>query len=60
VDVCESEPPISENHPLLRCPNVVVTPHVAFATHEALERRSAIALENIAAREKGCPQNVMG
>ena len=60
VDVYETEPPIPEEHPLFQCPNVVATPHVAFATHEALERRSVIALENIAAWEKGAPQNVMG
>ena len=59
VDVFEKEPPLREDHPLLRCPNVVAAPHVGFATQEALERRSVIAFENIAAWVRGCPQNVV-
>lgn len=48
IDVFETEPPISSDHPLLKAENVVLTPHIAFATKEALERRAEIAFNNIA------------
>ncbi|HEY5562751.1 MAG TPA: NAD(P)-dependent oxidoreductase [Clostridiaceae bacterium] len=47
IDVYETEPPIDVNHPLLNAPHVVATPHVAFATKEALYRRAIIAFDNI-------------
>jgi len=37
LDVVEGEP-IGPDHPLLRFPNVLVVPHVAAYTHEALRR----------------------
>ncbi|HHV32903.1 2-hydroxyacid dehydrogenase [Caproiciproducens sp. LBM24188] len=49
IDVFESEPPISPEHPLLTAKNVIATPHVAFATKEALVKRAAIAFDNIQA-----------
>ncbi|MEG1294632.1 MAG: 2-hydroxyacid dehydrogenase [Clostridium sp.] len=47
IDVFETEPPINKTHPLLNAKNAVVTPHVAFATKEALEKRAVIVFENI-------------
>jgi phosphoglycerate dehydrogenase-like enzyme len=47
IDVFDIEPPISSTDPLLNAPNTVLTPHVAFATKEALERRAEIAFRNI-------------
>lgn len=47
VDVFEVEPPIGREHPLLHAKNVIVTPHIGFATKEALEKRAKIALNNI-------------
>ena len=47
VDVYETEPPISKDHPLLFAPNCILTPHIAYATHEALEMRAEIASKNI-------------
>ena len=47
IDVFETEPPIPQNHPLVRTPNTILTPHVAFATQEALERRAAIVFRNL-------------
>lgn len=58
IDVFEKEPPISEDHPLLQVPNVVVTPHVAFATKEALVKRADIVFENVKKYLQGHPQNV--
>lgn len=59
IDVFETEPPVAETHPLLNAKNVIATPHVAFATKEALEKRAVIVFENIAKWIKGEPQNVM-
>jgi D-3-phosphoglycerate dehydrogenase len=47
VDVYETEPPISKDHPLLSAPNCILTPHIAYATHEALKMRAEIASKNI-------------
>lgn len=60
VDVFETEPPLPVDHPLLCCPNLIATPHVAFATKEALYQRACIALDNIAAYLDGHPQNIVG
>ena len=59
IDVFEMEPPVPENHPLLTAKNVIATPHVAFATKEALEKRAVIVFDNIDKWIKGTPQNVM-
>ena len=59
VDVYETEPPIAQDHPLLTAPNVTATPHVAFATKEALYQRAAIVFDNVAGYLDGKPQNVM-
>ena len=39
LDVYEKEPPLPENHPLLHAPNVVLAPHVGYATREAFDSR---------------------
>ena len=36
IDVFEGEPPIAPEHPLCHAKNTVLTPHVAFASAEAL------------------------
>ena len=59
VDLFETEPPIPQDHPLLSAPNVVATPHVAFATKEALYQRAVIVFDNVAGYLDGKPQNVM-
>jgi D-lactate dehydrogenase len=40
-------------------PNVIVTPHIAYDTHEAVRRIINTTLENIAAFEAGAPRNVV-
>lgn len=60
IDVFEVEPPIPSEHPLFGAPNVIVTPHVAFATKEALLKRAVIAFNNVDQWLKGTPQNVIG
>ena len=59
IDVFETEPPIAKDHPLLTAKNVIATPHVAFATKEALEKRAVIVFDNVDKWLKGTPQNVM-
>lgn len=57
ADVFEMEPPIPEDHPLVTAKNTLLTPHVAFATKEALERRAAIVFENAFGWLRGEIQN---
>ena len=59
IDVFENEPPVAEDHPLLTAPNTVVTPHVAFATKEALVKRAVIVFDNVDKYLDGNPQNVI-
>ena len=58
VDVFEAEPPI-EAHPLYGCETAVLTPHIGFASREALEMRAEMAFENVRAWINGEPRNVM-
>ncbi len=48
------------SHALLKLPNVIVTPHVAYDTREAVARILDISLANIEAFAKGAPQHVVG
>ena len=59
VDVFEMEPPVPQDHPLFGAPNLLATPHVAFATHESMVKRAAIVAENIRAWLDGAPQNLV-
>ena len=59
IDVFEGEPPIAQDHPLLHAANTIVTPHVAFATAESMEKRAVIVFENIERWLAGKPQNVI-
>ena len=58
VDVLTEEPPKNGN-PLLKAhlPNLIVTPHTAWASREALDRLFDILLANINAFVKGEAQN---
>lgn len=59
IDVFETEPPIPSDHPLFGAPNLVATPHVAFASQQAMEKRAVIICENIAAWLDKKPKNVI-
>ncbi|PIE54360.1 MAG: hydroxyacid dehydrogenase [Dethiosulfovibrio peptidovorans] len=59
IDVFDVEPPLPEGHSLLDAPNCVLTPHVAFATAEALEKRAAMAFSNVINWLSGTPINVV-
>ncbi|WP_338809236.1 D-2-hydroxyacid dehydrogenase [Neisseria leonii] len=59
-DVLSEEPPVNGN-PLLnaRLPNLIVTPHIAWASREAVQRLFEILTDNINAFVRGQPQNVV-
>jgi D-lactate dehydrogenase len=47
------------DHALISQPNVIVTPHIAYDTREAVARIIEITLDNIAAFAAGSPRNVV-
>lgn len=59
VDVFNCEPPLPAEEPLLAAPNTLLTPHIAFASHQAFEKRADIVAENIKCWLEGKPQNVI-
>ena len=60
IDVLEREPP-APDHPLLQAdiPNLIITPHVAWAAVEARQRLLDKVAENLAAWLAGSPINVV-
>ena len=59
IDVFETEPPIAENHPLVKAPHTILTPHIAFATEESLYQRAVIVFDNVRKWLEGNPQNLV-
>lgn len=59
VDVFETEPPIDPAHPLLNAKNCIATPHIAFASVQAMYKRADIVCENIKAYLAGSPVNLV-
>lgn len=59
VDVFEVEPPVAADHVLFGAKNLIATPHVAFASQQAFEKRAGIVAENIKCWINGNMQNVI-
>ncbi len=58
LDVVSQEP-IRPDNPLLKAPNVIITPHIAWATLEARKRLMKTTVGNVKAFLAGKPQNVV-
>ncbi|WP_320020195.1 NAD(P)-dependent oxidoreductase [Labilibaculum manganireducens] len=59
VDVYEKEPPLDKEHILFTAPNLIMLPHLAFATNESFGKRVDIVMENIRLWLQGKPRNIM-
>lgn len=59
IDVLEMEPPFPSDHPLLNSKNTIVTPHVAFASNEAMQKRAVIVADNVASYLDGATKNLV-
>jgi glycerate dehydrogenase len=58
VDVVSVEP-IQPDNPLLKAPNCLITPHIAWATEAARRRLMEATVANIEAFLEGRPVNVV-
>lgn len=62
IDVLPVEPP-ADDHPFLRLlerPNFILTPHVAWASHQAIQTLADQLIDNIQNFVAGNPTNVVG
>ncbi len=57
VDVYEDEPVLGANHPLIKMPNVVCTPHLGYVEKGTYESYYGTAVDNIVAFIAGKPIN---
>ena len=49
IDVFDYEPPLSRDYKLLSAPHTTLSPHIAYYTQEAMEKRFKIVIKNIEA-----------
>jgi len=58
IDVLSTEPP-KEDNPLLSAKNILITPHIAWASKEARIRLMDVTVNNVKAYAEGKPINVV-
>ena len=58
IDVLDQEP-MYDNHPYLECPNIIITPHVAWAALESRTRLIDRVADNLSAFAEAKPINVV-
>ena len=58
IDVLCQEPP-RNGSPLIGCPNVYITPHIAWESTQARRRLVDIAVANLSSFAEGTPVNVV-
>lgn len=59
IDVFEVESPIPLEHSLFNAKNALLTPHVAFATSESMEKRANIVFDNVYSWLEGKEKNII-
>lgn len=59
VDVYEDEPVLGGDHPLLKMPNAICTPHLGYAVREGYEHHFNGVIANILAFALGNPVNII-
>jgi D-3-phosphoglycerate dehydrogenase len=59
VDVYEAEPVLGAQHPLVRHPRALCTPHIGFVERDNYERYFGIAFDNLNAFASGQVQNLV-
>ena len=59
IDVFDMEPPIPREHSIFDAPNTVITPHIAFTTHEAIYKKTEIGFDNIISWINGISKNII-
>ncbi len=59
VDVYEQEPVLDGDHPLLKLPNALCTPHLGYSVDESYRQLLEVAVNQILAYADGKPTNVV-
>jgi D-3-phosphoglycerate dehydrogenase / 2-oxoglutarate reductase len=59
VDVFETEPVLNGDHPLLKMPNVICTPHLGYAVTSTFENLYGTAIDSILGYAAGKPVHVL-
>lgn len=59
IDVFDKEPPLDDSEPLLTAQNTILTPHIAFASHESMQLRAEIVFGNLESWLDGAPENIV-
>src|SRR3954468_3062381 len=59
IDVYEDEPVVGGNHPLLKMPNVICTPHLGYVEKSTYDSYYGAAIDGIVGFAEGKPVNVL-